>query len=520
MSYREVSVIEIREVLRLWLRDDRGLRPIAELVGVDRKTARRYVEAAVELGLDRAGGEQQLTDELIAGVADAVRPDRPRGRGVAWETCEAHHDQLKAWLEDDEITVVKAHQLLGRQGAVVPYRTLHRYCAERLGYRKPASTVPVADGEPGKELQADFGRLGMISDAESGRRRLLHALVLTAVVSRHTFVWCTYTQTTEAVIAGLEAAWTFFGGVFAVLIPDNTRAIIDSADRLTPRVNVTMVEYAQARGFVIDPARVRRPQDKPRVERAVQYVQGNFFAGETFTGEAHAQRHAERWCRDIAGMRIHGTTRVRPAEHFTAVEAPVLLPAPAECYDVPAWSSPKVHRDHHVQVAKALYSVPGDLIGQQITARRDSRLVKLLHRGQVIKVHPTLPPGQRSTDPADLPQDKTVYAMRDIDGLVRAAAGHGDSVGVYAQRLLDHPLPWTRMRTVYRLLSLAKRHGGAAVNTACAKALECDVIDVRLIERIIAAATEDTPVPTQGVLVAGRFARDPGEFTTRREATR
>jgi 3-oxoacyl-[acyl-carrier-protein] synthase III len=75
------------------------------------------------------------------------------------------------------------------------------------------------------------------------------------------------------------------------------------------------------------------------------------------------------------------------------------------------------------------------------------------------------------------------------------------------------------MRTVYRLLALAKRHGGTAVDTACRKALECDVIDVRLIERIIAAATEDTPVPTQGVLVAGRFARDPGEFTTRREAT-
>lgn len=518
MSYREVGVIEIREVLRLWLRDDRGLRPIAELAGVDRKTARRYIDAAVELGLDRSGNDGQLTDELIAGVVDAVRPDRPRGHGSAWEACAARHDQLKAWLDDD-VPVTKIEVLLARQGVVVPYRTLHRYCVQRLGYRRPAATVPVADGEPGQELQADFGRLGMITDVESGRRRLLHALVLTAVVSRHTFVWCTYRQTTEAVIAGLEAAWTFFGGVFAVLIPDNASAIIDSADRLNPRINATMLEYAQARGFVIDPARVRRPQDKPRVERAVQYVQGSFFAGERFTGADHAQRHAERWCRDIAGMRIHGTTRVRPAEHFATVEAPVLLPAPTEPYDTPVWSTPKVHRDHHVQVAKALYSVPGDLIGVTITARRDSRLVKLLHRGQVIKIHPTLPPGKRSTDPADLPQDKTTYAMRDIDALIRAAGRHGHAVGVYAQRLLDHPLPWTRMRTVYRLLAVAKRHGGTAVDTACGKALACDVIDVALIERIIAAATEDTPLPTQEVLVPGRFARDPGEFTTRRQAT-
>lgn len=175
-----------------------------------------------------------------------------------------------------------------------------------------------------------------------------------------------------------------------MLIPDNTKAIIDSADRTDPRINVTMMEYAQARGFVIDPARVRTPTDKPRVERAVQYVRGSFFAGEDFTGIVDAQRHAERWCRDTAGMRIHGTTRVRPVEHFATVEAPVVLPAPTEPYDVPVWSTPKVHRDHHVQVAKALYSVPGSLIGQTLTARRDSRLVKLFHRGQVIKIHPPL----------------------------------------------------------------------------------------------------------------------------------
>ncbi|HUG86871.1 MAG TPA: hypothetical protein VMM13_20040 [Euzebya sp.] len=319
-------------------------------------------------------------------------------------------------------------------------------------------------------------------------------------------------------IAGLEAGWAFFGGVFAVLIPGNTRAIIDQADRTDPRFDVTMLEYAQARGFVIDPARVRTPTDKPRVERAVQYVRGSFFAGEDFTGVADAQGHAERWCCDTAGMRIHGTTRVRPAEHFAAVEAPVLLPVPTEPYDVPVWSTPKVHRDHHVQVAKALYSVPGDLIGQTLTVRRDQRLVKLFHRGQVIKIHPALLPGKRSTDAADLPSEKTAYAMRDIELLIRTAGRHGDDVGVYARRLLDHPLPWTKMRTVYRLIGLAKRYGDQPVATACAKALECDAIDVGLIERIVARAVENAEVEDQTVLVAGRFARDPAEFATQ-EAT-
>lgn len=83
------------------------------------------------------------------------------------------------------------------------------------------------------------------------------------------------------------------------------------------------------RGFATDPARVRSPKDKPRVERAVQYVRGNFWDGRTFTDLAAAQRAADIWCARIAGQRIHGTTCARPAEVFTAEEAPRLPLHPA-----------------------------------------------------------------------------------------------------------------------------------------------------------------------------------------------
>src|SRR5262252_4341456 len=84
MVFREVSVVEIREVLRSWLAGA-GLRTAAAQAGVDRKTARRYVEAAVAAGLSRDGGAGQLTDELVGQVAEAVRPVRPGGHGQAWE---------------------------------------------------------------------------------------------------------------------------------------------------------------------------------------------------------------------------------------------------------------------------------------------------------------------------------------------------------------------------------------------------------------------------------------------------
>ena len=80
MAFREVAVVEIREVLRAWLSGS-GLRKVAEQAGVDRKTARRYVEAAVDAGLARDGGIAQLTDGLLGQVAEAVRPARPGGHG-------------------------------------------------------------------------------------------------------------------------------------------------------------------------------------------------------------------------------------------------------------------------------------------------------------------------------------------------------------------------------------------------------------------------------------------------------
>ena len=273
MAFREVRVFEVREVLRLWLAGE-GLRSIERLSQVDRKTVRRYVEAAVALGLDRNDGVgvEQLTDVFVGLVVEAVRPHRCDGHGEAWRLLAARHDEIKAWVDDD-LTGVKIHELLERRGVVVPLRTVQRYVLEVCGRSRGAGpTVRIADGEPGDELQVDFGRMGFIVDAETGRRRVVQALIFTACYSRHCFVWLTFRQTTQDVIDGCEAAWAFFGGIFATMIPDNLSAVVDDADPLEPRLNQAFVEYAQARGFRIDPARVRRPtgQATCRADRAVR----------------------------------------------------------------------------------------------------------------------------------------------------------------------------------------------------------------------------------------------------------
>lgn len=508
--YREVHVIEVSELLRQWSIGE-PVRAMARRLGLDRKTVRRYVEAAAA-----AGGKpgEAVSEALVGEVIARVHARGPGVHGESWCVCERHRELLKGWIEE-EVPLSKAQELLLRHsGASVPYRTLHRFATQELGLGRRRVTVRVADGKPGEELQADFGAAGWIT--EDGRRRRVWALVLTAVVSRHQFVWLTYRQRVDDVIAGCEAAWRFFGGVFRVLIPDNLKAVVTRADSLSPGLNEAFLEYAQSRGLLIDPARVRRPQDKGRVERAVQYVQTSLFAGESFASLGQAQQEAERWCRVVAGERIHGTTRRRPIEHFEEVERAALLVAPEQAYDVPVWSEAWVQRDHHVTALRSLYSVPTAYIGERVKVRVTRDLVRIYHRGQVIKTHPRVEAGQRQSDQEDYPTGVRELACRDQQALLAQASQAGAAIGSYAERLLAGPLPWSRMRHVYRLLGLVRRFGAAAVGPACQRALDADVIDVMRVTRMVEAALEQAPNAAQPPRVASarppRFLRDAAEY--------
>lgn len=514
--FREVSVVEAREVLRLWLRSY-GLHEIARMLGMDRKTVRRYVHAAVDSGVDQGGGEGQLSDEVLGAVVGETRPGRPSVHGESWGRLQAE----RAFLEErlaQQLHLTKIHQLLERRGVLVPYRTLHRFAVAELGFGRTRATVRLDDGEPGAELQVDFGRMGLVPDPHSERRRVAQGLIFTPVLSRYTFCWLTLEQTTAAVIEGFEEAWLFYGGIFRVAIPDNLTPVVITADPIAPRFNVAFLEYAQARGFVIDPARVRTPTDKGRVERSVPYCRDSGFAGEDFTSFADARRWMVHWSCEVAGERIHGTTGRRPREHFEQVERAALLPAPTERYDLPTYATATVARDRHVAVAKALYSVPGEHIGAQVDVRADQQLVRISLRGALLKVHPRRPAGGRSTDALDFPEPVRAYATRDLGYLQRTAAEHGPAIGSYAAKLLESPLPWTKMRQVYRLLGLVRRYGPARVETACERALALDVVDVtriaRMLERALEAAAESgAAARPAGRVVQLRFARSAIEFS-------
>src|SRR5437868_2794055 len=161
------------------------------------------------------------------------------------------------------------------------------------------------------ELPVDTGWVGWLTLI--GRRRRFRAWIFTAVRSRYRFVYPTFDETTARAIEACEAAWAFFGGVFKVLIPDNTSAIIATADPLMPRITPAFLEYAQTCGFHIDPARVRRPRDKGRVERAVATVRDDCFAGgaQIRSGSRRALIFVQQSAETVAAFHCH-RSRARP----------------------------------------------------------------------------------------------------------------------------------------------------------------------------------------------------------------
>jgi transposase len=511
MAYRELTRVEAKEILRQWLAGA-GKKRIAARVGVDVKTVRRYVSAARALGVSREQGEAALTDELITALLASLHAPPGRERGEAWQRCQAQREFIAQRLAQG-LKLSKLRKLLLRHGVEVPYATLHRFAVAELDFGRAAATVPIADCAPGEELQVDTGWMGHLEPDALGQRRRFRAWIFTAVFSRHRFVWPCFKETTADAIEACEQAWSFFGGVFRVLLPDNTKAIVTRADPLAAQINDTFLEYAQARGFVVDPARARQPRDKARVERAVPSVRDDCFAGETLHTIDAGRELARRWCLEEYGRRRHTRTQRLPLECFEAEEKPKLLPPPTLPYEVPHWCDPKVGRDHLAQVAKALYSLPTRFIGKRLRARADRTLVRFYERGTLVKTHPRQPPGGRSIDPSDFPAHKSAYALRDIAFLKRQAAEHGEAIGRFATALLEVPLPWTRMRRVYALLGLVRRYGAARVEQTCRVALAAEMLDVRRLERMLQAALAPAAnaVPPKNVAPA-RHLRPASDF--------
>ena len=517
MAYREHGMWEILDVLKRHHRGE-SQRRIAAATGRGRKTIRAYIREAKKLGWSK---EVPPDEALASRVAQRRQPGPSSSEASASEKAlRGHHDRIQQWVEGCEgergLKLTKVHELLTREGVDVSYSSVYRYAAAHFGWARPKLTLRRAEVSPGELAEVDFGQLGKIYDPESDRNRLVWASLVTLGFSRHQYVHVSFSQKLDVVIDGLEEAWEFFGGVPLRVVVDNMKTAVVKSDRYEPIFQRTTEQYAEHRGFVIDPAVARHPTGKPIVERGVQYVRESFFRGEQWLDLAHVQREARRWCMEVAGRRIHGTTQNRPLVVFEQVELACLRPVKGPRFDTPQWATPTVHDDHHVKFLKALYSVPTHYVGKQVTVRGDKALVRIYYKNELIKTHPRKPAGGRATDYTDYPPELEAYARRDPERMVRQAKKLGNNIGRFMSLLLSGVFPWAKLRQAQKLMRLADKYGHARVETACQRALGFDLINVQRVERILknAIAPSDEP-PQTGELVSMplRFLRPNESFS-------
>jgi hypothetical protein len=517
MVYRKVSMIEIKEIL-LRIAKGQSKRKIRRDLSVHGLTINRYIKEAVSLGVDPEHCQiSQITDELcvaIAGNVTTVKKDKS-------DVCPRDilllpiKDRIETYLKDG-ITKAKIRKLLARDGITVCQSSLLRFVNEHFSYLSKNITVRLPETEPAKYAQADFGRLGKLWDEATKRIRIAWAFIVTLAFSRHMFVYITFKLDSRAVIEGCELAWAYFGGIPEILIVDNMSPVVDKADRYNPKINKTFMEYTQYRGFVIDPTNSGHAKGKPIIENNVNYTKRNFFAGETFICREDCQERAAEWCSHIAGTRIHGSTRQRPIELFEDFEKDKLIPYDGVRYDTPYWAQPSVHPDHHISFKKSLYSLPTKYIGKTVDVRGDSALVRIYFKDELIKTHPRMPEGKRSTDYSDYPAEITPYTLRNANYQIDEGTKRHPAIGEYIAFLLSGTYPWHRLRSAQRLLRIADKYGYERCAAACTKAMAYGIYDIRRIDRMLKNGVEkDLPKSDDELNLfeeAPRFARDGAYF--------
>ena len=455
-------------------------RRIARELQIDRETVARYLEA--NEAPKTATPEGALSDSKPATSAGALSDPAsflpptelndcsqctPNGTtsvpGPASQ-CAPLHEQILAKLEQGLSAQRIWQDLVSEHGFTHQYHSVRRYVA-KLGASTP---VPFRrmECEPGQELQVDFGQ-GAFLVLPDGKRRRPHVFRVVLSYSRKGYSEVVLRQTTDAFLLCLENAFWHIGGVPRRIVLDNLKAAVLHADWFDPELHPKIQAFAAHYGCVFLPTKPRMPRHKGKVERGVDYVQENALKGRTFTSLHDQNEYLWRWEAETADPRVHGTTRQPVGPRVVKVEKAALLPLPIERFANFHEAQRSVHRDGHVEVAKAYYSVPPEHVGQTVWVRWDGRLVRIFNeRFGPISVHAQQVPGKFSTHSQHIVTEKINAVERGAEYLLIKVRRFGTACTRWAEAMLQQR-GVEGVRVLQGLLHLAKKHGSDAVAKAC-----------------------------------------------------
>lgn len=484
-------MIEISEVLHQW-QQGRSKTKISESLGIARPTLRKYLQLAMTAGLNALSSTTELA-AIALSVQSIVAGNRTPAAPVRDEI--AHHDErIRQLLEEPDITARQIWRLLTESGFCFSERSVNRY-VRQIVPNAPAVTVRI-EVPPGSQVQVDFGQVRLVL---GGVRKRLWAFVMTLSYSRHRFVRFVEHQDVATWLDCHVQAFQYYGGVPATVLLDNLKSGVVKPDLYDPTINRAYAELERHYGFVADPAKVRTPEHKGKVERSVPIVRQQFVAGRTYVDLADANEKALIWCRDELGQRPHGTTQEAPLLRFERDEKTTLKSLPDSRFDLPTWKECTVHPDHHVVFEKSYYSVPTRFVGKKVWVRSGLKVVDIYCKDVLIKTHPTAHrPGTWRTDLNDYPEGKKLFLQFQPAWCRKEASRMGEFAGQMVDDILT-PHALVHLRKAQGIIRLGEKYGAQKLDEVCRYLLEngsnSHASVKRLLEKGIPQQTAPVPPP-------------------------
>jgi len=508
MANRRIEMFEYRHVIHN-MRQGLSDRAIAKAGRVGRAKCAFIRSIAEEQGWLMDGA---LPEE---GQIAAIVRERMRPRPVQVSISEPYDEHIRRWVEQGVQGTTIYQALVDQFGFTGSYWSVRRR-VRKLRSTDPKTTCMLSFA-PGEAAQVDFGKGPLITDVRSGKVIRSWIFVMTLCYSRHMYAEIVGDQRLETWLGCHRRAFSFFVGVPKKIILDNLKSAIAKACYTDPLVQRSYAELAEGYGFVISPCPVRDPKKKGRVESGVKYVKNNFVPLRTFRSLTDANQQLMRWNMEHAAVRIHGTTYRKPFEVYTETEKALLQPLPDVPVEIGLWTKVKVQSNGHVQFEKAYYSVPFDLVQQELLLKATDSLVKLYRDFQLVATHPRLrEAGAQSTVDDHLPPQARAYKEHDPQWCLEQAERIGPHCLEVVRRLLEDTIV-DRLRAAQCVVGLEAKVGADRLEAACRRALHFNTTAYRMIKSILHQGLDRKPIEDSPHVVefpsayrgGGRFLRHP-----------
>ena len=495
MGHNPQGIMNIYEIIRRW-HSGQTISGIANVLNLDRKTVRGYIQNARKMGIAREAALPGEADLLA--LLQPLRPSEERPRPAA-EQFTPYREEIMALVEDpaDPLTLKSAYQVICHRHPEITasYSSLKRVARQWNPPTRGATWRH--ETPPGLQTQIDYGKMGLLYDPVVGRNRVVYAFIATLSWSRYKYVEFVWGQDQQCFVSSHIQMGAFWGGMSQILLIDCLKSGVIKPDLYDPRLNPLYRQMAEHYGCFVDPARPGQPRDKGKVERAVQPVRDLFRrlkAMDPGLTLAEANKKALYWCRYENGISRHGTTGEKPWECFQATEADKLLPLPCDEFQLARWKQVKVHVDQFVQFEKAYYSVAKHYVGHHLWLRADRERIELYDRDFALVKTYVRKPGRRFSDPKDFPEN--IQAMMNnysVRSLIDKAAGIGPDTARYVEALL-HPHAMANLRKAMGIIDLAGKHPGDVVEAASRQALAGNAFSRTAFKRLLETRQAELPI--------------------------